>query len=131
MSDADLRQRLDALTGAIGHSSVVRLPAGDDTAAADTQRAATTQVDELLRRVAAVTSVLGAGNAREWDEIDQLAARLLMADLAVITSTTRALNGLAAARLTQALADLTAARRDAERSATPWGPASAGPTEPR
>ena len=49
-------------------------------------------------------------------DVDRLAAQLLLTDLAVIASTTRALNDLAAKRLTGAVADLVAARHDAERS---------------
>ena len=118
MSDADLRHRLEAVVAAIGLPSAARPPidraeAGDG---ANAQRIATTQIDELLRRVAALTSVIGAGGAREWDDVDRIAAQLLLADLAVIASTTRALNALAAVRLTSALDDLVAARRDADQT---------------
>ena len=63
MSDADLRPRLEAVVAAIGLPSAARPPvdsaeAGDG---ANAQRIATTQIDELLRRVAALTSVIGAG----------------------------------------------------------------------
>ena len=72
------------------------------------------QIDALVQRVAALTVVLQGRGSADWDEIDQLAARILMSDLAVITSMTRTLNDLSAARLSQALADLAAARRDAD-----------------
>ena len=46
----------------------------------------------------------------------QLAAQLLLADLSAVTSTSRALNDLAASRLASALADLQAAGVDVERA---------------
>lgn len=116
MNDADVRQRLDAVMAAIGLPSIAH-PLPDGAAApgdAATQRIATTQIDELLRRVAALTGVLDAHAAGGWDDVDRVAAQLLLADLAVITSTTRALNSLAGSRLTTAVADLAAARRAAE-----------------
>ena len=118
MTSSDLDRRLRALTEAVS-SSAVRFPppASADQAVidgADAQRVATSQVDELLRRVGALTTVLGSAGAHDWDEIDQLAARLLLADLAVVTATTRALNDLAAGRLATAHADLVAARRHAD-----------------
>jgi hypothetical protein len=88
---------------------------GDEASGEPAQRVTTPQIDALLRRVAALTSLLQDRNDAEWDEIDQLAARLLMSDLAAIASLTRALNGLSASRLAEALADLTAAGQDAER----------------
>ena len=118
MSDADLRHRLETVVAAIGLPSTAR-PSIDGNEAADganAQRIATTQIDELLRRVAALSGVIGAEGAREWDDVDRIAAQLLLADLAVIASTTRALNELAAARLTSALDDLVAARREAEHT---------------
>ncbi len=78
----------------------------------------TPQIDALLRRVTALTALLGTRSAAEWDEIDQLAAQLLMSDLAAITSLTRALNDISASRLTDALADLVAAGLDADRILT-------------
>ena len=60
--------------------------------------------------------MLRADNRSDWDEVDRLAAQLLLADLAVITSTTRALNDLAATRLAEALSDLVTAGREVERS---------------
>ena len=112
------QQRLEVLRAAIRQSAAVRAPvhAGESPGSEDAQRLATTQIDELLRRVAALTGVLTAGNRTEWDDADRLAAQLLLADLAAVASTTRALNALAASRLTAALADLVAARRDAERT---------------
>ena len=118
MNNDGAQQRFDVLMAAIGRPSVAGTPirAGESPDSADTQRIATTQIDELLRRVAALTGVLGAGDRAEWDDVDRLAAQLLLADLAAVASTTRALNALAASRLTAALADLVAARRDAERT---------------
>jgi hypothetical protein len=118
MSEADVRRRLDAVMAAISLPSVARTSIDGDEVAGDaaTQRIATAQVDELLRRVAALTGVLSAPEARAWDDVDRVAAQLLLADLAVITSTTRALNSLAGTRLATAIADLVAARREAERS---------------
>lgn len=118
MTDPDVRQRLDAVMMAISAPSIPRPPLdGDDTAdEAGAQRVASTQIDELLRRVAALTSVIGAAGTREWDDVDRIAAQLLLADLAAIASTTRALNALTAARLTSALDDLVAARRDVEHT---------------
>ena len=119
MNDSDLRARLDALVVALAptalpHLSVDSLPA--DPSGADAQRIATTQIDELMRRISALTGILGSADGRGWDEVDQLAAQLLIADLGAVTSTTRALNGLAASRLTGALADLQAAGVDVERA---------------
>ena len=81
----------------------------------EAQRLASAHVDELLRRVAALTGVLGGNPGSGWDEVDQLAARLLIADLGAVASTTRALNDLAASRLAGALADLQAAGVDVQR----------------
>ena len=115
MHEPDLR-RLKALTSAIGAPIVIHAAIGGDAAAdADAQRMTTPQIDALLRRVTALTALLGNRGGVEWDEIDQLAAQLLMSDLAAITSLTRALNGLSASRLTEASADLVAAGEDAER----------------
>src|SRR5688500_4207889 len=115
MHDSELR-RLNAMMAAIGPPAVVRLAIeGDDAAGETAQRAATPQIDALLRRVTVLTALLRDRDGTEWDAIDQLAAQLLMSDLAAITSLTRALNGLSASRLTQALADLVAAGQDAER----------------
>jgi ribosomal protein S13 len=118
MNDADVRQRLDAVMRAIGVPSVARPSlAGDDARdGTGAQRIATIQIDELLRRVAALTDVIGAGGRRAWDDVDRIAAQLLLADLAVIASTARALNELAAARLTSAIEDLVAAQRDVEHT---------------
>ena len=112
----DSNPRLELLMAAIGQPAIVRQPTGDAAVDRNIQQIATTQVDELLRRVAALTGVLRADNRSDWDEIDRLAAQLLLADLAVITSTTRALNDLAAARLAEALSDLVTAGREVERS---------------
>ena len=118
MHNADLQQRLAGLIAALGRPSVA--PASihrhESAPGADEQRVATTQIDELLRRVTALAGVIGEGNRTEWDDVDRVAAQLLLADLAAIASTARALNALAASRLTTALADLVAARRDAERT---------------
>ena len=123
MSDPDLRPRLDALIAALAPSVApreIRLKPdstpGADAADVDAERVATTQIDELLRRVSALTGILGNANGGGWDHVDQLAAKLLLADLAAITSTTRALNDLAATRLAGALADLRAAGVDVQRA---------------
>lgn len=120
MNDPDLRQRLGELMAALASSTTGRSVIGDAaapdvTSDADGQRIATTQIDELLRRVGALSGVLGA-DGRGWDDVDQVAAQLLIADLSAITSTTRALNGLAASRLAGALADLQAAGVDVQRA---------------
>jgi hypothetical protein len=110
------RNRLHALIEAIGAPAVVHARVdGDEAAGEAAQRVATPQIDALLRRVTALTALLEGGNDAQWDEIDQLAARLLMSDLAAITALTRALNGLSASRLAEALAALTSAGQDAER----------------
>ena len=134
MNDSDLRTRLDALVAALAPSA---LPAGlsaitsakaealakagvdtvpADPLEADAQHIATAQIDELMRRIAALTGILGAVDGRGWDEVDQLAAQLLIADLSALTSTTRALNDLAASRLAGALADLQAAGVEVQRA---------------
>ena len=134
MNDSDLRTRLDTLIAALapsivpaGLSAVASAKAGasatagvdavpDDLSGADAQRIATTQIDELMRRISTLTGILGSADGRRWDEVDQLAAQLLLADLTAVTSTTRALNDLAASRLAGALADLQAAGVDVERA---------------
>ena len=117
MNDGDVQRRLEALMAAIHHPSLTQAPinAGESSENADAHRIATTRVDELLRRVAELTGLLGSRDS-EWDDVDRIAAQLLLADLGAIASTTRALNSLAASRLSAALADLVAARRDAERT---------------
>jgi hypothetical protein len=118
MHNADSQQRLTGLIAALGRPSVAptSIHRHESTPESDEQRVATTPIDELLRRVTALTGVIGEGNRPEWDDVDRLAAQLLLADLAAIASTARALNALAASRLTTALTDLAAARRDAERT---------------
>lgn len=117
MSELDRHRRLHAVIASLGLPAVANSPdaAGGSVEEADTQRIATRQIDELLERVAAVTRVLSDGH-QEWDDVDRLAAQVLLTDLAAIACTTRALNGLAATRLKGARADLAAARRDAERA---------------
>ena len=118
MYTADSQQRLAGLIAALGRPSIAprSIHRHESAPGTDEQRVATTQIDELLRRVTALTRVIGEGNRTEWDDVDRLAAQLLLTDLAAIASTARALNALAASRLTTALADLVAARRDAERT---------------
>jgi hypothetical protein len=116
MHDPDAR-RLQALISAFGEPAVAHPSVGgEDGDGADTQRMTTPQIDALLQRVAALTAVLGGRTGGDWDEIDQLAARILMSDLALITSMTRSLNDLSASRLARALADLAAAGQDADRA---------------
>jgi hypothetical protein len=113
MHESELH-RLNALTEAVGAPAVVHASTGDAAQAGeDAQRMVTPQIDVLLRRVTTLTALLR--DRADWDEIDQLAVRLLMVDLAAVTSLTRALNGLAASRLTEALADLIASGQDADR----------------
>jgi hypothetical protein len=125
MNDPDLRKRLEGLIAALAPSTTARPAIGDAAARdvayaatpdADTQRIATTQIDDLLRRVVALSGVLGAADGRGWDDVDQVAAQLLIADLSAISSTTRALNSLAASRLAGALADLQEAAVDVQRA---------------
>ena len=119
MNDSDLRTRLDALVTALAPSAVARTAVDavhDDPSGADAQRIATTQIDELMRRISALTGILGSADGRVWDEVDQLAAQLLIADLSAVTSTTRALNDLARSGLASALADLQAAGVDVQRA---------------
>jgi hypothetical protein len=117
MSAPDLRQRLHALTAAIG---VPTPPRGVDAEAGEgdtrLQRLAAVQDDELLQRVAALTTVLTDGDGRDWDEVDQVAAQLLLADLAAVAATTRVQNVLTAGRLANARADLGAAQADVDRT---------------
>jgi hypothetical protein len=118
MHNADSQQRLAGLIAALGRPSVAStsIHRHESAPGIDEQRVATTQIDDLLRRVTALTGVIREGNRTEWDDVDRVAAQLLLADLAAIASTARALNALAASRLATALADLVAARRDAERT---------------
>ena len=119
MTDPDLQRRLDALITALPPAPAERPATGGknaNDAGGEAQRVATGQIDDLLQRVATLTAALGDNNAGGWDEVDQLAAKLLLADLAAIASTTRALNDLSASRLTTALADLRAAGVDVERT---------------
>jgi hypothetical protein len=122
MTDPDLR-RLQALISAVGAPMVAHPAVGAEAGpGADTQRMTTPQIDALVQRIAALTVVLQEPHAGDWDEIDQLAARLLMSDLAAITSMTRTLNDLSASRLAQALADLAEACRDADAALEDAGP---------
>jgi len=119
MNDADLRTRLDALIAALAPTVMVRAAVdavAADRSGADAQRIATTQIDELLRRISALTGILGSADGRGWDEVDQLAAQLLIADLSAVTFTTRALNDLAGSQLASALADLQAAGVEVQRA---------------
>lgn len=118
MDDSDLRTRLDALVAALAPVAMARTAVDASSAdpSVDAQRIATTQIDELMRRISALTGILGGADGRGWDDVDQLAAQLLIADLSAVTSTTRALNDLAASRLTGALADLQAAGVDVHRA---------------
>ena len=129
MNDTDLRMRLDALiaalapaappSGALAKEGIARTAVGAaaaDPSGADAQRIATTQIDELMRRISALTGILNSADGRGWDEVDQLAAQLLIADLSAVTATTRALNDLAGSRLASALADLQAAGVDVQRA---------------
>lgn len=112
---SELALRVDALLAAIGSRAVTRPELGDTVSDADAQSVATTQIDELLRRVAALTGVV-SDEGRDWDDVDRIAARLLIADLAAIASTTRALNHFASVRLAQAITHLRAAGVDVERA---------------
>jgi len=119
MNDSDLRTRLDALIVALAPTALARTPVdvvAAGPAGANEQRIATMQIDELMRRISTLTGILGSGDGRGWDEVDQLAAQLLIADLSAVTSTTRAVNDLAASRLASALADLQAAGVDVQRA---------------
>ena len=118
MNDSDLPPRLDALISALAPAGAAPAATGDEAdraAGADAQRMATAQIDDLLRRVSVLTAALGVNDGLEWDDVDQLAAQLLMADLSAISSATRALNALSDSRLSGALADLRAAGVDVER----------------
>src|SRR5687767_4917870 len=124
MNDSDLRTRLDALIAGLAPSALPAVASAKagvdavpaDASGADAQRIATTQIDDLMRRISALTGILGSADGRGWDEVDQLAAHLLIADLAAVASITRALNDLTASRLAGALADLLAAGVDVERA---------------
>ena len=71
-------------------------------------------VDGLLGRLMRVSRTLGEGEPR--DAIEQVARRLLLSDLAMVTGMLRTLNGCAAERLTQATAELAQARAALERA---------------
>jgi hypothetical protein len=121
MNDSDLRTRLDGLIAALAPSALPAVASAKagivaDPSGADAQRIATTQIDDLMRRISALTGILGSADGRGWDEVDQLAAQLLIADLSAVAATTRALNDLAASRLTSALMDLQAAGVDVQRA---------------
>ncbi len=55
------------------------------------------------------------GRDGQWDVVDQLAAQLLLSDLALIAGTWRSLGVMAGDRLEKALAELEGAGREAER----------------
>ena len=118
MNDSDPRARLNALVAALAPVATARTVVGASPAdpSADAHRIATTQIDELMRRISGLTGILRGADGRVWDEVDQLAAQLLIADLSAVTATTRALNDLAASRLAGALADLQAAGVDVQRA---------------
>jgi hypothetical protein len=119
MNDPDVRKRLEALIAALAPPSIARSTVantGADSAGNDAQRIATIQIDELLRRISLLTGILGGTDGTGWDDVDQLAAQLLIADLNAVASTTRALNDLTASRLASALADLQSAGVEVQRA---------------
>ena len=120
MIDPDLRRQLDALMIGLVSPELTRGTNDSDseTADADAQRVSSAQIDGLLRHVSVLTSAFGTDDQRGWDQVDELAARLLISDLAAFASITRALNQLTASRLASALAELRSARADVERAVT-------------
>lgn len=71
-------------------------------------------VDVLLGRLSRVSRTIGEGESH--DAIEEVASRLLLSDLAMLTGVLRTLNGSAAERLTQATAELEQARAALERA---------------
>jgi hypothetical protein len=118
MNDPDLQRQLDALMIGLMWPVPTRRPDGsesDEAEGADPQLASL-RIDGLLAHVSALLTALGTDDSRGWDQIDDLAARLLISDLAAFASITRALNRLAASRLADALTDLRAAGADVQRA---------------
>ena len=121
MNDPELQRQLDALMIGLMPPELTRGADGsdgDEPAAADAPSVSAARIDGLLRHLSQLTSALSADDRREWDQVDELAARLLISDLAAFASVTRALNQLAASRLASALADLRAAGADVQRTVT-------------
>ena len=120
MNDPDLQRQLDALMIGLMPPELTRgtdASDGDEPVAADAQSESAARIDGLLRHVSQLTSALSADD-RGWDQVDELAARLLISDLAAFASVTRALNRLAASRLASALTELRAAGADVQRTVT-------------
>jgi hypothetical protein len=115
--NVDVRSRLDALAAALRTPADASSGGSNETSpdeVADMQRAVTASLDLLLQRVAAVTAVLRRQDAG-WDALDQVAAQVVMGDLAVIARIARSMGQLAESRLAWASKELTDAGREAER----------------
>ena len=126
MNDPDAGRRLETLIAALAPMPIARATSGADddgpteaghaASGGDAQRIATIQIDELVRRISVLTGILGGADGTGWDDVDQLAAQLLISDLSTVTATTRALNELTASRLATALAELQSAGVDVQRA---------------
>ena len=115
--DVEDRRRLDALAAALGAPAPGAPAVSSDALpddVADLQRAVTAYLDVLLQRVAGVTALLRSHDDR-WDAVDQVAARLVLSDLAVVAGIARALDQFAGSRLAWASNELREAGREADR----------------
>jgi hypothetical protein len=114
--DVDVQIRLEALAAALGAPAAVSAASSDASRenVADLQRAVTANLDVLLQRVAGVTALLRK-EEDGWDAVDQVAAKLILSDLAVVAGIARALGQLAESQLAWASSELRDAGREAER----------------
>jgi hypothetical protein len=107
---------MNAVSGAHDRSSRLAAAIGEPHvgAARGLEARAKAVVDGLLGRLMRVSRTLVEGEPRE--AIEQVACRLLLSDLAMVTGVLRTLNGSASERLTQATAELAQARAALERA---------------
>lgn len=114
--DVDVQIRLEALAAALGAPAAVSAASSDASRenVADLQRAVTANLDVLLQRVAGVTALLRK-KEDGWDAVDQVEAKLILSDLAVVAGIARALGQLAESQLAWASSELRDAGREAER----------------
>lgn len=116
--DLEVRSRLDALATALGTPAPGAPAVSSDASpddVADLQRAVSAHLDVLLQRVAGVTALLRRHDDNRWDAVDQVAARLVLSDLAVVAGIARALDQFAGSRLAWASNELREAGREADR----------------
>jgi hypothetical protein len=120
---AALSDQLRALAEALGLSAAIRVPAADAaTPDGDVHAAAIGVADRLLDRIAALTTLLQQESG-PLTGADRLTARLLLADLSLVSTTWQAFGSLTGARLDAAAERLEAARHTLDRALRSADPA--------